>query len=290
MKILSFGEVLWDVYPDKKFIGGAPLNFAAHLARHGEEVAMLTAVGQDELGVEAQQIIKNFGISTDYVGIIPQKETGKCLVTLDKKRIPCYNLLKDVAYDYINCEKIKRDEFDILYFGTLALRQENNRKEINDLIIDNSFSEIFVDVNIRPPFYSDETISFALKNATILKISDEELPVILKTVDCEMTDNFENCAKEISKHHKNIKLIIITKGSKGSFTFDCNREMGFSCPAGKEKPVSTVGAGDSFSAAFLHKYLRGEALTSCLLYATRIADFVVSRYEAVPDYNVKNMV
>ena len=288
MKVLSFGEVLWDVYPDKKFIGGAPLNFAAHLARHGEDVAMLTAVGQDELGAQAQEIVKGFGISADFIEKHPEYETGKCLVTLDENQVPSYNLLKDVAYDFINGEKIKRDEFDILYFGTLALRGENNRRVVEDLIGSNSFAEIFVDVNIRPPFYSDETIIFALKNATILKISDEELPVILKALEYEITEDSEKCAREISKQFKNLKLIIITKGGKGAFVFDCNSGSGFGCPAGKEKPLSTVGAGDSFSAAFLHKYLKGEELINCLLYATKIADFVVSRYEAVPDYCVEN--
>lgn len=284
MKILSFGEVLWDVYPDKEFIGGAPLNFAAHLAKHGEKVWMLTAVGSDNLGNKAVEIIENFNVNTNLISENSTKETGKCLVTLDKNSIPEYNLLQDVAYDYINCENIE-NSYDILYFGTLALRGKRNQENLNLLLKRNNFKEVFVDVNIRAPFYSNDTILFALKNATILKISDEELPVILKTLVLNADETAENSAKEIARKFGNLKLIIVTKGSKGAICLDCKTGEIFTCKAGESKAVSTVGAGDSFSAAFLHKYINEFDIDTCLKYATKIADFVVSRYEAVPEYD-----
>ena len=116
MKALSFGEVLWDIYDDKKIIGGAPLNFAAHLVKHGNSVSLLSSVGRDAEGEAALDIMKSWGISTDHVSVLCDRSTGKCLVTLDENAVPSYNLLQDVAYDRITC-KSDPDEFDALYFG-----------------------------------------------------------------------------------------------------------------------------------------------------------------------------
>ena len=147
MKVLSFGEVLWDIYPDKKYIGGAPFNFAAHLAKHGEEIYMLSCLGKDSLGEEALLYLKEFGILTDFLSWSSVKQTGQCLVTLDENAIPSYDLKRDVAYDYIDCKNVKGD-FDVLYFGTLALRSNHNLESLRKLIKSKNFKEIFVDVNI----------------------------------------------------------------------------------------------------------------------------------------------
>lgn len=288
MKILSFGEVLWDVYPDKKFIGGAPLNFAAHLAKHGEKVAMLTTVGNDEMGLTAKEIIRNFGIDDSYVLVSDEIETGKCLVTLNENQVPSYNLLQNAAYDRIDTD-IGREKFDILYFGTLALRNDYNRKSLSELIGNNDFQEIFVDVNIRSPFFDDEIIAFAAKNATILKISKEELPVILKSLKFNEAKSIEENIVNISLKFSNLRLVILTCGSEGAIVYDCNNKKVYNQCAGKEKPVSTVGAGDSFSAGFIHKFIGGCDISACLAYATKLADFVVSRYDAVPDYKISQI-
>ena len=115
MRLLSFGEVLWDVYPDKRFIGGAPMNFAAHFVKHGGDASMISALGNDELGDAALECLHALGLDTSFVSYPNGKETGKCLVTLDERQIPSYNLLTDVAYDYISCDCVSGD-FDALYF------------------------------------------------------------------------------------------------------------------------------------------------------------------------------
>ena len=101
MRLLSFGEILWDVYPSEKHRGGAPLNFAAHFAKQGGESYILSTIGNDELGKSALKLLSNWNIKTDYVLVSQTKETGKCLVTLDSKGIPSYNILDNVAYVYI---------------------------------------------------------------------------------------------------------------------------------------------------------------------------------------------
>ena len=284
MKVLSFGEILWDVYPDKKCIGGAPLNFAAHLARHRVETYMLSALGSDELGKDALLKLSDFGISAKYVSFPDEKKTGRCDVTLNKDGVPSYNLLDDVAYDYIDTVCVDED-FDVIYFGTLALRSEYNFNSLSSLLASRHFAEVFVDINIRAPFYSKENVCFALENATILKVSDEELPVVAKMAGIEEC-NHKVFAKRLLDIYKNLKCIIITLGPDGACAFDTGGKKEYSCGASDVEVVSTVGAGDSFSAAFLYKYMGGCDIGDCLEYASSIAGFVVSRYEAIPEYTV----
>lgn len=283
MKVLSFGEIIWDVYPDEKHLGGAPLNFAAHFAKQGGEAYVLSALGDDELGNEALNKLSLWKVNAEYVSVLSGKDTGKCLVTLDKQGVPTYNIVRDSAYDYINCSSVS-DEFDALYFGTLALRNEYNRREISELIKSHSFKEIFVDVNLREPFISRESLMLCMENATVLKISDEELSAVSKILYNTEYD-YKNIVTEISKTFQNIKFIIITLGEKGSYAYDVHNKTSFSCAAERVKVASTVGAGDSFSAVFLYKYMCGFDIDSCLKSASRISAYVVSKTEAVPEYD-----
>ena len=288
MKLLSFGEVLWDVYPDKKFIGGAPMNFAAHFAKQGGNAAMISALGKDSLGEDALKQLEVWNIDTSFISYPDGKETGKCLVTLDEKRVPSYNLLSDVAYDYISCDKVKGD-FDAVYFGTLSLRSEYNRKSLEGLLSREKFGEVFSDLNIRPPFYSKESILFALENASIVKISDEEMPIVLSEIGFDVSDDYAAVCLALAKRFSNLRVIIVTLGPKGAFAYNCADGGTYSCGTVEVKVVSTVGAGDSFSATFLANYLSGKGIDECLKKASEIASFVVSRYEAVPDYPDEKM-
>lgn len=283
MKLLSFGEIIWDVYPDEKHLGGAPLNFAAHFAKQGGEAYVLSALGDDELGNEALNKLSLWKVNAEYVSVLSGKDTGKCLVTLDKQGVPTYNIVRDSAYDYINCSSVS-DEFDALYFGTLALRNEYNRREISELIKSHSFKEIFVDVNLREPFISRESLMLCMENATVLKISDEELSDVSKIL-FNNEYGYKNIVTEISKTFQNIKFIIITLGEKGSYAYDVHNKTSFSCAAERVTVASTVGAGDSFSAVFLYKYMCGFDIDSCLKSASRISAYVVSKTEAVPEYD-----
>ena len=286
MKILSFGEVLWDIYPDKKYIGGAPFNFAAHSAKFGGEVFMLSAVGNDPLGEETIREIEKKKVRTDFVAILPEKPTGRCLVTLDEKGVPQYDLLSDVAYDYIVFPHLK-EAFDLLYFGTLALRSEHNKNCLKRLITEQKFGDVFVDINIRPPFFTADSITFAIENATILKISDEELGTVLENV--KISDkNYGGICKKLSEKFKNLRLIIITCGENGAFCFDAESGEEFCCSAKETKVVSTVGAGDSFSASFFAEYRKNRSVEGALEFASKISAFVVSQVGAVPEYEIEN--
>ena len=285
LKVLSFGEILWDIYSDKKYIGGASLNFAAHLAKHGVETYMLSALGNDILGSEALAKLKEWNIHTDYINIHDSKETGKCLVTLDENAVPCYDLKKNVAYDYIDCENINQ-EFVLLYFGTLALRDKYNKESLDKLLKKQKFKHVFVDVNIRTPFYTCESVVFCANNASILKISLEELPIVADLLSIDSTVGYKKFAELLKEKYSGLKLIIITLGADGAFCYDCEQCITFECQPQKVNVVSTVGAGDSFSAAFVYQFFQQKDIQFCLDYATRVAGYVVSKYDAVPDYNV----
>ncbi len=288
MNVVAFGEVLWDIQENKEYIGGAPLNFAAHFKKCGGTSWIITAVGRDELGNKTIEQIEKMGINTEFVSY-SEKETGKCLVWLDENRIPTYNLLNNVAYDYIKKPEMKGNPFDVLYFGTLSLRNENNRKVLKQIISENEFKDIFVDMNIRKPFYSEEVIRFAFNNATVLKISDEELSVVMGVLNKENLQP-NDCAKIISKEFKNVRIIIITKGDKGSYVYDCTANESYEIDAKKVEVVSTVGAGDSFSASFLAEYLSSGDIKKALSLATKISGYVVSNSEAIPSYDIKQFI
>ena len=284
MKILCFGEVLFDVFGTESKIGGAPLNFAAHAVRAGAEAYLMSAVGQDELGDKALEITEGHNVKTDYISRSKKYGTGVCRVTLDGKGVPSYDLVYPTAYDDIAFTKDKiKESFAGLYFGTLALRGEANKKTLGELLGSTSFDEIFVDVNVRLPHCSKDSLLFAFENATTVKISDEELPFVMGEVFS--SPSYEICGAmiKIAERFPNIKLILITCGEGGSVAYDARRGDFFDCPAVKAEVVSTVGAGDSFSATFMVNYMSGESIPECMKKASAVSAYVVSKTEAVPD-------
>lgn len=287
MRLLTFGEVLWDVYPDNKYIGGAPFNFGAHAAKHGDDVYLVSAVGDDELGKETLACVEDYGLKSDFVAVVQGKETGKCLVELGENKVPEYTLLEDVAYDCI--PEPKGRDFDVLYFGTLALRSEHNMDTVKKIIDKHICNSVFVDVNIRPPFYSEASVIFALKNADYIKISDEELGVVSRlALGIDTEDKYET-VKKLVKKYTNLKLVILTMGEKGSYVYDCKTGTEYECGAKKVTPVSTVGAGDSFGASFISCLYKGMSIGKCLEVASCVSGFVVSCADAVPWYDINEI-
>lgn len=280
MKALAFGEVLWDIYPDKKCIGGAPLNFAAHFVRCGGRAALCSAVGTDDLAEQTLEAVQGFAVDTAFISrnALP---TGKCLVTLDENAVPCYQLLENVAYDQIDIPTGLGEAWDVLYFGTLALRSPCNRKSLQALISMDVFKQIFVDINLRKPFVSEEAVRFALEKATLLKVSAEELPEVCSLVGLASSEP-EQAALCLSEAYGNLRLVLITLGAEGAVAYDVAKREYHRCPAEPAKVVSTVGAGDSFSAAFLAQYLQARSIPDCLACAAKVSAFVVSHKAAIP--------
>ena len=274
MKILAFGEILWDVFGEEKKIGGAPFNFAAHAARQGANAFLISAVGKDVLGEEALLECTHKGLSTKCI-MQTDHQTGRCKVTLNEG-MPVYDLSGDMAYDHILAPKEETDEADAFYFGTLAQRGDESRRTLYTLLGGKLYKEVFLDINIRQNYYSDEILEKSISHATILKISREEAGVF------KIEGSLEDICKKLIEQYENLKLIIVTLDADGAFVYE--RDGKVTC---SDKPsckvVSTVGAGDSFSAAFLVNYLKGETIETCLRKAADLASYVCEHMEAVPD-------
>lgn len=283
MKVLSFGEIIWDVYPDKKCIGGAPLNFSAHVAKNGAESYLLSCVGQDDLGKQAKEYLAKFGVKNDFV-FECDKQTGVCSVTLDEKGVPTYTIIQNVAYDNIPFEqKVCDNHFDLLCFGSLALRGDNNKKTLQQLLKKGNFKKIYCDVNLRAPFFDKEGVDFCFKNCHIAKVSDNEFEFVSQQVLNERYVNIQQFAKSLSQAYKNLEVVLLTCGDKGAYVYIPQQDQIYFEPAKKVQVVSTVGAGDCFGAVFVTEYIKGNDVQSCLKKATEKSAYVVSKQDAIPD-------
>ncbi len=297
MKILAFGEILWDVYEDKSIIGGAPLNFSAHLSKLGAAAYAISAVGNDSLGEKTLSTVKDLGVKTDYVFTDTGYPTGTCTVTCSNEGQPSYKLAENTAFDNIvlkeaDIDKIKAHDFDAFYFGTLSQRNATSNAALGEILAKCSFSEVFCDLNIRPNCYTAQSIENCLKHSTILKISREEHPVLLqygfsslrKAEQQDPLDFYKALCADLARNYT-INIIIITLDKDGAIVYTRQDDRLYVSEKPKNKAVSTVGAGDSFSACFLYNYLKGTGLTDCISRAVTLSDYVVAHYAAVPDYS-----
>ncbi len=284
--VLVFGEIIWDVYPDKACIGGAPLNFAAHFVREGGAAALLSAVGKDDLAAPALEFLTKNGVDTKFISAVDYP-TGRCDVTLSAAGIPSYYVVPDVAYDHIPADqsvaaRAEDEGYDVLYFGTLAQRGES-RQALELLLREGNFRAIFCDVNLRPDCYDAKSVANCLENATILKISDEEEPLLRKVAGyLPEGAPVEDAPTALFGEYLQLEAVILTRGEQGATLYrrGCTP---LSVPAAPAKVVSTVGAGDSFGAAWLYHYLWEDDYLTCMEAAAKRAAYVISHADAVPE-------
>ncbi|MDD4124288.1 MAG: PfkB family carbohydrate kinase [Eubacteriales bacterium] len=278
MKTLVFGEILWDCFENKKELGGAPLNFACHFSLLGGDACMVSAVGNDENGILSLHDAEKHGVNIKYVPKTSYN-TGYCNVTL-KNGKPSYDLVSPVAYDFIPFPETT-ESFAGFYFGTLAQRNAVSRNTLKKLL-ENNYDEVFFDINIRQNYYTREIIDYSLSKSTILKTSREEIHVF-KELGFAKGENEEAICVSLAESY-NLKLIIVTLDRDGAMVYDCKTGNAISSKKPTGKVVSTVGAGDSFSACFFYNYLKGEKTAACLDRAVTLSDYVVTVLGAVCEY------
>lgn len=286
MNIVSFGEIVWDVHGEDHRLGGAPLNFAVHAAALGNKAWIVSAVGKDALGDAAVERAKRFHLQTEYIARAPLG-TAKCVVTFSRDGYPHYTHDEIAAFDRIPLPDI-RFPVDALAFGTFALRKESNREVLQQLLRTVSCRHIFTDLNLRAPYYTKETVELCLCTASICKISEEELPAVCA---CALgTYSYaEDAARRLCARYKNIHVLLVTLGEKGAFCFDARTNSFFRCVATPTVAVSTVGAGDAFSAAFLSHYLRGYPIDACLALAADVSAVVCGSADAFSEETEKKI-
>lgn len=281
--VVGMGEALWDMLPEGRKIGGAPANFAYHVSQFGLDSRVVSAVGDDELGNE---ILANFAEKKLECQIekVPYP-TGTVQVELDEKGVPRYDIKEGVAWDNIpfttSLQELAK-KTDAVCFGSLAQRNSVSRETINRFIDEMPQEEhvlkIF-DINLRQHFYSKELIEESIKKCNILKINDEELVIVSQMFGFADIDFKEQCKLLLTKY--NLKMLILTCGVDGSYVF-APGEMSF-LETPKVKVADTVGAGDSFTGAFVAAILKGLEMKEAHRLAVNVSAFVCTQNGAMPE-------
>ena len=277
--IVGIGEILWDMLPSGKALGGAPANFAYHAARLGEEGWAVSAVGDDALGQEIRDIVADKKLNN--IIAISDKPTGTVEVELNEKGVPTYNIMEDVAWDNIpfttEMEALAA-RADAVCFGSLVQRMNSRQTVLRFLRALRPDALKVFDINLRQQYYTQEVIEESLRLADILKINDEEIGIVSKMFSLG-EDPIAACRELIALY--GLDLVILTKGPEGSEVITANQVI----PQGTDdmEIVDTVGAGDSFTAAFVVSYLRGDTLSQAQRLASETASYVCSRKGAMPE-------
>lgn len=295
LKIASYGEIVWDIFPDQKKIGGAPLNVALRLHSFGVETTMISAVGNDTLGKESLTEIKTRGLDTTHIQR-NDKPTGQVTVTLDQKGAATYGINKDTAWDHIawtekNVQAVT--EADAFIIGSLAFRTEAplpldlenietedtvpTNIEAIEVLLQRSKYTVF-DLNLRAPHYDMEIVVGLMEASQLIKLNDEELELIVMAMGIEG----ENLAEELTmlSAMTETPTICVTLGADGAMLFHkggIHTQVGF-----PSKVVDTVGAGDSFLAGLVFGLLSGETPEDALEVACALGSIVASKAGANP--------
>lgn len=280
--VVGMGEALWDVLPEGKKLGGAPANFAYHVSQFGLDSCVVSAVGNDTLGAE---IIANF----DEKGLKYNIErvpyaTGTVQVEIDQAGVPQYEIKENVAWDnipYTACLESLAKRTKAVCFGSLAQRNVVSRNTINrfiDAMSQDNNPLIVFDVNLRQNFYDKEILCNSMQHCNVLKINDEELVTVSRMFGYPDIDFQDKCWILLGKY--NLKMLILTCGIDGSYVFTPGN-VSFQ-PTPKVTVADTVGAGDSFTAAFIASILKGAPVNEAHKRAVDTSAFVCTQSGAMP--------
>jgi len=279
--VIGIGELLWDVFPDHKQMGGAPCNFAFHVSKLGLESLAISAVGKDALGEELLEKLDAVQLQYDIQKV--DQPTGTVQVTLSGDGIPQYEICQPVAWDFIG---LKPDYAAIASraraacFGSLAQRGEVSQKTIRAFVsqIPDSALKVF-DINLRQQFYSKDLLRESFGLCNVLKINDDEIKIVARMFGLQGDDQ-ENCEELL--HRFQLKMVALTCGTNGSYLITKEETSFLETP--KVKVADTVGAGDSFTAAMVVGLLKGKSLAETHQMAVNLSAFVCTQKGAMPEY------
>ena len=280
--VVGMGEALWDVLPEGKKLGGAPANFAYHASQFGLESRVVSAVGDDSLGKEILDSFREKKLD-GVIETVPYP-TGTVQVTLDDAGVPCYDIKEGVAWDNIPytdaLEELARQTRAVC-FGSLAQRSVVSRQTIGhflDAMPDTPDTLKIFDINLRQHFYTREILCDSMHRCNVLKINDEELVTVSRMFGYPDTDPQEACRMLLNKY--NLRMLILTCGVNGSYVFTPGDVSFLETP--RVQVADTVGAGDSFTAAFASAILKGKSVKEAHRLAVDTSAFVCTQQGAMP--------
>jgi len=288
--ILGIGELLWDVLPQARRLGGAPANFTVMAGRLGNHSAILSRIGRDDLGREAVHLLDPLPADTSFLQVDPRHETGRVTVAFNDGQ-PSYTIHQPAAWDFMELsgEWVQLAErADAICFGSLAQRCLESRQTIQTLVAQASARSVRIfDVNLRAPFYSSEVIQESLELATVMKMNDAEVPLVLSLLGMGVEAEEERApqslragAGRLLAEFPTLQLVAVTRGEHGSLLV--TREEWHEHPGYPVNVADTIGAGDAFTAAMTHYLLRGADLATLNEAGNRWGGWMASQSGAMP--------
>lgn len=276
-KIVGIGDVLWDCLPEGRKIGGAPANFAYYMSQFGYDSLLVSAVGNDPLGKEITDVLNKK--SLDNFLEYPGYPTGTVKIEVDDKGVPAYEIVEDVAYDYIpytsRLDAIAR-KCTVACFGSMTQRNPVSRDTIRKFLESMPQTEdtwkVF-DINLRQNFYDKEIIEESLRLCNVFKINDEEFETVREMFGYAGESYEETCRKIISDW--NLKFLILTCGTRGSYIYTSTDGSFMETP--EVEVADTVGAGDSFIATFMAWILKGATIRDAHEQAVKVSAYVCTQ-------------
>lgn len=287
LSIVCFGEVLWDIFPTHKKIGGAPLNVSLRMNSLGVNTTMISRVGDDDNGKDIISFLNNQNISSNSIQVGEEYKTGVVNVMINEKGNASYDILYPSSWDKIALtnEMIEKvSESDAFVFGSLICRDEVSRSTLYGLLDKAKYKVL--DANLRAPYYTKEILDELMLKADFIKLNDEELYEISQQLESPY-NSFEQNIKFIAEK-TNTKHVCVTKGAFGAVLYYNGKfyyNSGYFI-----KVVDTVGAGDSFLASLLVKLLRGKSPQKALNYACAVGALVAGHEGANPKISDKEIV
>jgi fructokinase len=286
--IVSIGEILWDLFPDSERLGGAAFNFSVHARRCGHDVVFLSAVGEDDRGETARRRAVELGLPGEYIQTVVEAETGFVTVKVDASGLPDFTLHRPAAYDklHIGTDQLKRIalmEPQWIYYGTLHQIYEHTLQETRKLVCALPAARKFYDVNLRRDCYTPELLWDLMKQSDVVKLNDDEAAEIDR-----LAGRTHGSLMDFTAHWAETmgwQAVAATRGSKGCVVRignDYAESLSF-----KITVADTVGAGDAFSAAFLHGLSNGWNAASCGDFGNRVGALVASKPGGVPDWTME---
>lgn len=286
IKVICFGEILWDVLGSKYLPGGAPLNVAYHLKRLSVDSEVISKIGRDSLGKKLISVINNWGINTSNIQFDDKYPTSEVLPIIGADHEITYDIRFPVAWDNIDYDdslQVLVTEAKALVFGSLVARNEPSRKTLHKLLKMSTYN-VF-DVNLREKNYSQETILELLRHTQLLKMNENELHIISGYLNYDSTDNVE--AVRFIQNSFNINEVLVTKGDKGA-DYYVSGDV-FHTPAYNIKLKDTIGSGDAFLASFLAGKFHDPDIKQNLKQASALGALIASSEGACPHYNLEDL-
>lgn len=283
--VVGLGEILWDIFPNGKQLGGAPVNFIYFVQNLlGIKSTIVSSVGDDPLGGEILSHLEALSLSTDYITIDKEHPTGKVIIEIDDNHNHLFKIEENVAWDFIHdCQSLKSlaKKTSLVCFGSLAQRSLISRNTIRSFLKNLSENALAVyDINLRQSFYSKEIIEKSLVSSNILKVNDDELPVLANMFKLNGKENY--LLKQIAQIF-NLKIIVYTKGGCGSIIYSTEEDNFYNHGGFKIDVADSVGAGDSFTASVVVGLLNGYDYNYINESANRVAAYVCSQHGATPN-------